>query len=206
MMERRFCRTLAPRVEARDDQTPLIRGYAAVYYDGTPETEYRLWDGAVERIMPGAFDAALRSDADVVALFNHNSDIVLGRRSAGTLRLSDDARGLAYEIDPPASRGDVVEMLRRGDVRGSSFMFMVRGESWIRGDDLDIRELTAVDLYDVGPVTFPAYEATTAGVRAQGSDEAARSWKRWDETRRLAAAKAQGHAAQIIAELYAEYL
>lgn len=210
MWERRFCRLPSLKVEVRDEgQSPKIRGYAAVYYDGTPESEYRLWEGAVERIMPGAFDHALRSeDDDVVALFNHNPSLILGRRQAGTLRLSEDSRGLIYEIDPPDTQvgRDLVASLRRGDVRGSSFMFGVRDESWTKDGPRDVRELRSVTLHDVGPVTFPAYEATSAGVRSEGTDEAARSWKQWNEAARIAAAKAQGLAALRVAELYAEYL
>ena len=76
----------------------MIEGYAAVFYDGTERTEFRLGPNMVERIHPGAFDEAFRDD-DVVALFNHDQSLIIGRRSAGTLRLSLDARGARYEID-----------------------------------------------------------------------------------------------------------
>lgn len=208
--ERRFSQRAVPRLETREGgDKPVIRGYAAVFYDGTPDTEYELWDGARERIMPWAFKESLRGSDDVVAQFNHDANHVLGRRSASTLRLWTDDRGLLYEVDPPDTTlgRDVVELLRRGDVRGSSFMFQVRQEKWIHGDKTDVRELHELALFDVGPVTFPAYAATTAGVRTSAADEAARrSWQAWDHERRIAIAKAQGHAALIVAELYAEYL
>lgn len=183
MSEKRYTGTpKAPiaRVEKRDDGKPLIVGYGAVFYDpSNPGTEYDLrssWGGFVERIMPGAFDQAIRND-DVRALFNHDVNEILGRSGAGTLRLSVDKVGLRYEIDPPdtAAAEKVVKALERGDITGSSFSFNVDEQTWrdvkneTTGDLTTIRELTKVSLFDLGPVTFPAYEATSAGMRS-GSD------------------------------------
>jgi HK97 family phage prohead protease len=161
-----------PTVETRADGKPMIVGYAARYFDpADPGTEFALWDDVTERILPGAFDKAVRED-DVRALFNHSPDMVLGRSTAGTLRLSVDARGLRYEIDPPdtSTARDLLESLKRGDVSGSSFAFNIRGENVRKEAKPDggfryVRELTDVQLFDVGPVTYPAYPATDAGVR-----------------------------------------
>ncbi len=73
-----------------DNQPSVIEGYAAVYYDGTRETEYELWPGTLERIMPGAFDDRLSDDCR--GLFDHKSHLVLGRNGA-TMTLSVDSRG-----------------------------------------------------------------------------------------------------------------
>lgn len=148
---------------------PTIDGYAAVYYqDGQDATQYMLYEDLAERILPGAFDRALKED-DVRALFNHDANQVLGRTSAGTCKLSIDATGLRYAIEPPATQiaRDVVTTLRRGDVSGSSFSFIPTDVSWREQDGLCIREIRAVQLFDVGPVTFPAYEATTSGLRSR---------------------------------------
>lgn len=153
------------RVESRDDGAPVITGYAAVYYDGTPGTEYEAF-GMRERIMPGAFDDALSDD--VRALFNHDSNHVLGRSTSGTLRLSVDARGLVYEVTPPTGASGLIESIERGDISGSSFAFQVVDQEWRTEDEDDIREIHAVRLFDVGPVTYPAYEGTSTGVRALG--------------------------------------
>ncbi len=133
---------------------------------GDPGTEFEI-GGAFERIAPTAFNNALRRD-DPLALFNHDSNMVLGRVSSGTLRLSVDSVGLRYDIDPPDTTvgRDVSELLARGDVCGSSFAFVVPpgGESeWYEGGKL-ICEIHDLELYDVGPVCFPAYPATTAGI------------------------------------------
>ncbi|MBN2024073.1 MAG: HK97 family phage prohead protease [Pirellulales bacterium] len=176
----------AARVEARDDQPGRIVGYGAVFYDGTEATEYELWEGTRERILPGAFDRAIRED-DVRALMNHDVNLVLGRNKAGSLRLAADARGLRYEIDPADTQAgrDAAALVARGDISGSSFSFVVTDEQWRVEDEIRIREIRGVRLFDVGPVTFPAYEATTAGLRAEGDPtEARESLDRWLAQRR----------------------
>lgn len=182
-MERRFIdqKHAAVRLEQRvDGKPPVIAGLAAVYYDGTPATEYVLWDDsygrAVEHILPGAFDGAISRPDDVRGLFNHNPNCVLGRTAAGTMAIKTDAKGLNYEIQPGETTvaRDVSEHLKRGDVTGSSFSFKVSGagQKWTSTTDADgktheVREITAIDaLHDIGPVTFPAYDATTAGLRS----------------------------------------
>jgi HK97 family phage prohead protease len=156
------------RVET-DDMPHEIRGYAAVFYNGKPETEFKLFDDMIERIMPGAFDDVLANKPDVRGLFNHDPDHVLGRTSAGTMTLSVDDKGLAYRImlgDTNIAR-DVGKHVERGDIDGSSFAFQVQSQEFRTEDGIDIREITKVEpLFDVGPVTFPAYEGTAAGFRA----------------------------------------
>jgi len=148
-----------------EEQVPEITGYGAVFYDSEDRgTEYDLWDDVVERIMPGAFDGL--GDSDVRSFFNHNPDVVLGRSTAGTLTLGIDTVGLRYSVTPPEAHNHVVESVKRGDVDGSSFMFIPTETTWRdethEGRTISIREINAVELFEVGPVTFPAYEATSA--------------------------------------------
>jgi len=172
-MEMRRFFTLLPAevVEEREKGkgNPVV-GYAARFYNGKPETEFELWPGLVERIMPGAFKRTLKDGPDVVALFNHDPSMILGRRSAETLILKEDGKGLSYDVTPGDTTvgRDVLEHVRRGDVVGSSFGFLVApaGEKTRKEGHILIRELHDVDLFDVGPVTNPAYEATSAKVRA----------------------------------------
>jgi HK97 family phage prohead protease len=159
-------------VETRSDGRAAIVGYAAVYSRLSLDL-----GGFKEEILPGAFDKILRKRSnDVVALFNHDSNIVLGRSSSGTLELSSDDKGLRYVVTPPVSRADVLELIQRRDVRGSSFAFTVdkSGEGFRPGDDgkavRQIREVSG--LYDVGPVLVPAYPSTSASV-------AMRSYEAW---------------------------
>jgi len=161
-------------VESRADGRAAIIGYAAVYNRLSLDL-----GGFREEILPGAFDKILnrqRGKGDVVALFNHDSNIVLGRSSSGTLELSSDEKGLKYVVTPPVSRADVLELIQRRDVRGSSFAFTVepKNESFRTGEDgKAIRQIREVSgLYDVGPVLNPAYPATSASV-------AMRSYEAW---------------------------
>ncbi len=173
-IERRFVPAAASRVQLRargEGETPLIEGYAAVFYNpADPGTEYELWEGCRERIMPGAFDRAVRERDDARCLFNHDPSQLLGRVGANTVTLSVDAHGLRYSNLPPntADGTKVIELIRRGDVYGSSFAMVVTDQAWRETDGVDIREILAVQLYDVSPVTYPAYEATSTALRAAG--------------------------------------
>jgi uncharacterized protein len=193
-MERRFFPGAAALVK-RADGKEVIAGHAAVYYDGTPKTEFKLWENFVERVMPGAFDRALAEKDDVRALFNHDPSALLGRASAGTLALKSDAKGLAYEIEPADTQvaKDVREHLRRGDLTGSSFAFVVTDQEFRTVNGVDIREIRGVQLFDVGPVTYPAYEGTDAGVRSGDADDAR---KALDAHRTAAAGRRRAMAAR----------
>ncbi|HUU33002.1 MAG TPA: HK97 family phage prohead protease [Vicinamibacterales bacterium] len=188
--ERRFATgKVAVEAEARasdGSEKPVIRGIAAVYYDGTEATEFQLWADTYERIMPGSFTRAIAED-DVRGLFNHMSSAVLGRTRAKTMSLKDEAKGLAYKIWPPDTQWgrDTVTSIQRGDVTGSSFAFLVTDEVWRKETPpgtkktKNIREILGVELFDVGPVTYPAYPTTSAGARAERYALARRSYEAW---------------------------
>lgn len=201
-VERRYCPAMV-RLEKRGDGKPLIVGHAAVFYrQGDLGTQFELWPGAVERIGHGAFDRAIRERQDVRAMFNHDPNGLLGRTLAETMRLGKDDVGLTYEIEPADTQiaHDVLEHLRRGDLTGSSFSFIARKELWEETDDgrPDIRTILDLDLFDVGPVIFPAYESTTAGVRAgAGVQDARSSWNAWQAQRRAVAAEIEARARHL---------
>ncbi|MEV6399615.1 HK97 family phage prohead protease [Streptomyces sp. NPDC051907] len=144
-----------------------MRGYAYRFNELSHDL-----GGFRERIVPGAGMASLERN-DVLATFNHNADNALGRRSSGTLRVGEDEHGGWYEVDlPNTSVGrDVAELLKRGDVKGSSFTFRVdKGGQRRAGTDpetgLPIREITAMDVAELGPVLNPAYPTTDAALRS----------------------------------------
>lgn len=157
-------RNLLEPVEVHGEGGRLVaHGYAA-RFDKLSQN----LGGFVERIKPGAFKKTLK-EADIRALFNHDPHLVLGRNTSGTLRLSEDSEGLAYEIDlPDTSVGrDVAVLLERGDVSGSSFGFRVIEDAWDDDeDDFPRRTLKQVALRDVGPVTFPAYVDASSAIRS----------------------------------------
>lgn len=143
---------------------PKIGGYAAVF-----NLRSELLGGSfVEEIAPGAFDGVMSQD--VRALFNHNPNYLLGRTKSGTLRLSVDARGLLYEIDPPDTqtvRDLVLTPLARGDMTGSSFTMLVSEDEWRQEGELIVRTIHKIaEMRDVGPVAFPAYPDATAAQRS----------------------------------------
>jgi uncharacterized protein len=187
-------------VRQQEDGPDLICGYAAVYYDGTPDSEYRLWDGAVERIAPGAFNEALTGD--VRGLFNHDPSLALGRTAAGTMRLTADDVGLRYEIAMPdtSTARDVLELVRRGDVTGSSFSFDIRQEDdhWAHEDGRRVRTLKRVQVYDVGPVTFPAYAGTTAYARSEDVAALRQEMDRMDKELQERLAAVQRRAEEVM--------
>ncbi len=131
-----------------------------------------------EQVEPGAFKSSIKKD-DVGALFNHNPDYVLGRNIAGTLTMSEDETGLKVSIDPPDTQfaRDLGISIARGDINQMSFSFQVMEEEWKVGEkkELDLRTIKKVRLYDVSPVTFPAYEGTDIAVRSHDA------WKKEQE-------------------------
>lgn len=150
----------------------VITGYAATF-----GTESRMLPGGfVETINKGAFDEVLSSNPDVIGVYNHDKNFLLGRTANGTMRLSVDDRGLKYEIYPPESRADVVESIQRGDVVGSSFAFKVSRENESWGETSRGIRKRSIDkvgfLEDVGPVVRPAYESASVVVSRRAIEEA----------------------------------
>lgn len=134
-----------------------------------------------EVIMPGAFKDAVKSD-DVRALFNHDPNLLLGRTASQTLRVREDKSGLRYDVDLPdtVTGRDVQTLIRRGDVSGSSFAFTVdeADEEWddteIKNGKLPLRKVNRIStLYDVSPVTYPAYPTTSVSARSLSRAKAA---------------------------------
>lgn len=145
-------------------QGNTLVGHASVFGQMAPMA------GGYEQMAPTAFDRALEApETDVRALVNHNPTMVLGRQSAGTLRLSTDKEGLRFEVDLPDTSyaNDLKELLKRGDVTGASFGFIPGEDSVSRAPDgKQVRTHTSVArLLDVSPVTWPAYEGATVALR-----------------------------------------
>lgn len=171
-IERRVVTLDELKIEKREDGTRKIVGHAAVFNQLSEDL-----GGFREQLAPGAFADAIKTD-DVRALFNHNPDFILGRNLSGTLRLKEDSRGLAIEIDPPDTQvaRDLMVSMDRGDISQMSFGFSVRpnGQNWAKDDNGQVvRTLTKVRLFDVSPVVYPAYPQT---------DVAMRSMVEWNKT------------------------
>jgi HK97 family phage prohead protease len=164
-MERRIA---AGKLELREGADgPVIAGYAAVFDVWSEDL-----GGFIERILPGFFAPVLGDD--IRALWQHDASLVLGRTRNGTLRLAEDATGLAVEISPPDSQWarDAVVSIRRGDVSQMSFSFKAAQEQWepVQAGPAQRTLIRAAALYDVSPVTFAAYPTTSVGVRQHVDD------------------------------------
>lgn len=163
------------RSESEEGGKVVLRGYASVF-----NQETRIGGLFIEKVKPGAFTSTIATD-DVRALINHNPQYVIGRNTNGTLRMTEDVHGLKIEIDPPNTSfaNDLLVSVDRGDISQMSFSFEVLegGEEWQKGKDgqPDVRTLVKVRLWDVSPVTYPAYENTAINV-------AKRSYEEWQKT------------------------
>jgi len=177
-LERRMAVTKVEFREGDGDNGPEIVGEAAVFDKWSGDL-----GGFTERIAPGAFKDILKT-SDTRALFNHDSNMLLGRQSAGTLEMNETKTALEFRVKlgNTTVANDVREHVARGDIQGNSFSFRVGADEWEDIDsDLPKRTITKVsELLDVGPVTFPAYESTTVSVRSL--DEARKAAKKEEPT------------------------
>ncbi len=160
-----------------DDGNLYIEGYFAVY-----GSKYWLWDDAYETIEPGAFDG--ETERDVRALADHDTRLVLGRTTAGTLTLRIDEKGLwgSILINPKDQDAmNLYERVKRGDVNQCSFGFdIVEQTTDYQDDGGTVWHLNKVRLYEVSVVTFPAYEDTQVEARkAEINDIKRRKAEKW---------------------------
>ncbi len=164
-METRYLNMHEIQTRSDDDNNLYVEGYFAVF-----DEVYNVCQGATESIRKGAFTDSI--DNDVRALYNHDTNLVLGRKSAGTLTLEQDDKGLWGRIQINRNDTDAMnayERIKRGDIQGCSFGFDIESEEEEKREDGTIHwTITKVNpLYEVSPCVFPAYEATSVSARAK---------------------------------------
>lgn len=168
------------RFQTREEEGQMyIEGYFAVF-----GSKYWLWDKAYETIEPGAFDG--ETEKDIRALANHNTALVLGRTTAGTLQLNADSKGLWGSITINSNDQDAVnlyERVKRGDISQCSFGFdIVEQDVEYNEGAPTIWKIKKVRLYEVSVVTFPAYEDTSVEARKKEyADIKKRKMEQWRE-------------------------
>ena len=180
-MENRYYQMHDIKTRSEDESGErIVEGYFAVF-----DEIYNVWPGVTESIRAGAFDESISQD--VRALYNHNTDQILGRVSAGTLTLRQDSHGLWGQIkinSKDTEAVNVYERIARGDITGCSFGFDIESEERDIRDDGSVHyTITKVNpLFEVSPCVFPAYEATNISSRGRDLDEIKkRSLQAWKD-------------------------
>ena len=174
----RQVRSCGAEFRARDEGGPVIEGSFSVF-----NRDYELWPGAVEQVAPGAFRETL--GGDIRALANHDTRLVLGRTTTGTLALREDDKGLFGTIKMNEQDSDAMNLyarVQRGDVSQCSFGFDILDEEFTeRSDGSVLWTIRKVKLYEVSVVAFPAYVETAVSARKAEVDTIRRrkldAWK-----------------------------
>jgi len=180
------------RAETTAEGITTISGYAARFNSWSEDL-----GGFRERIRPGAFAKALLK-SDVRLLYNHDTNNLPLGRTPKTLRLFEDTKGLRFEGDLPDSQlaRDLTLAIQRKDITGNSFSFHVEdnGDEWKEKDGLTSRTITEFkELFDIGPVVFPAYDSTKVKVSQRTLDKL-------DECRKSAATSGENTGATALDE------
>ena len=152
------------RAVKNDDGSRTITGYAAVF--NAPSLDFGGW---TEVIAPGAFTKSLLTDPDVMLLRDHDNAILLGRTTSKTLTLNEDAHGLKFSCELPATTqaNDLAVLIDRGDISGCSFGFICNLDNWANdGKGNTVRTVLDADLFDVSIVAQPAYPDTSLSLRS----------------------------------------
>ena len=161
-IERRFYPFSELRVDG--EKEPKLVGYAAIFDSLSEE----MW-GFKEKVAKGAFEKSLQRD-DIRMLWNHDPNFVLARNKSGTLQLKEDTKGLYFEATPPDTQWakDLLVSIKRGDITQNSFGFIILDDEWDEDDEgRRVRSLKKVKLFDVSPVTYPAYPQTELHIRGK---------------------------------------
>lgn len=158
-LERRYFAIDDVRVAA---DARSVEGYAAVFNSNSENL-----GGFIERINPGAFSRSLSSSSNIHAYWNHDSNFVIGSTRSGKLALAEDSKGLTFKLNPVRLTDGQLDAIRDGDMK-MSFGFRVapEGDAWDLKPEVALRTLLDVDLFEVSPVSRPAYLDTSAAVRA----------------------------------------
>lgn len=160
-------RELTNQIEIREDESGrTLHGYAVKWEMKSQTLGY--WRRFKEQFRKGAFAESLTND-DQRALWSHDPSKVLGRTKNGSLRLFEDNIGLRFELDLPNTTlgNDAYETIKRGDVDGVSFGFVMQKEEWDESDlDNVVRTITKAKLLEISPVAFPAYPDSQVSARS----------------------------------------
>lgn len=178
-MKYRTLETTAAFQTREENDALYIEGYFSVF-----NSLYHIWPGATESVAPGAFTETIAND-DIRALINHDTTLVLGRNTAGTLELREDDHGLWGRITINPKDTDAMNQharVQRGDVSQCSIGFEILAEETEYPDEDSVHyTIRKVKLYEVSVCTFPAYEETSVSARSKDLDawneRKSKAWK-----------------------------
>lgn len=162
-VEQRFHVENELRAIVVDDQT-VIEGYAAKF------NERSQFMGFYEEIDKRAFDQSLAKQENIYALYNHDTDKLLGSTRNGTLELITDDIGLRFKLTPKANTSylkDVKELIENGEIRGMSFGFISQDDDWTDDGEFLLRTLKDVSLKEITITPYPAYESSEVALRSK---------------------------------------
>ncbi|SFG10496.1 HK97 family phage prohead protease [Sporolactobacillus nakayamae] len=165
--ETRSITTEKMEIREAENGVKQITGYAVKWSMKSERMGY--WNRFREQFKKGAFASSLVEE-DQRALWSHDTSKVLGRTKNDTLRLYEDDVGLRFELDLPATQlgSDAYETIKRGDVDGVSFGFMMQVEEWDESDpDNIVRTVSQAKLIEISPVAFPAYPDSQVAARSK---------------------------------------
>ena len=156
-----------------ESNSRTIEGYAIVFgVESRILSDY--WDNYREIIEPGAITEERLKEMDIKMTMYHNREKILARSTngEGTLKLTVDDVGVMYSFEAPNTvDGDTaLELVKRGDLSGSSFMFWTDEKSGVsyekRSDGMMLRRVKTIGMiYDMTIAADPAYEQTTVAAR-----------------------------------------
>lgn len=151
-------------IRATEDNSKIIKGYINKF---NTRSQYM---GFYEEISIGAFDKTLADGHNIFAMYNHNSDMILGSTRANSLTLNIDEVGLAFELrvnDNISYAKDLYELVNEGTIDGCSFGFYVLDDSWqTTSEGIDLRIIKEIELIEATITPFPAYLDSNASVRS----------------------------------------
>jgi HK97 family phage prohead protease len=164
----RESRALSALLELREGEkgTRIAAGDAVIF---NSESEPIGYGGFREQFASGAFDDHMAKKPDILILAHHDIRNILGRISANTLRVNIDSKRVAFENDIPNTTcgNDIVESLRRRDIKGMSFGFDCSKDRWDVRDGEVHRTVLKAELFELSYTPDPAYPQTEVNIRSK---------------------------------------
>lgn len=154
-----------PKSIGRVKGGPMFQGYSIVFDQLSVDL-----GGFREIIAPQAVNRTLKEHSDLLGLWNHNSDLPMGRVSAGNMSAEKDATGLYMRLAPLSTDSSYLEKVEEGIVRGQSFGFRMIEDEWNYDGKIPVRTVLDMRVSELSVVVFPAYPSTSVEAQRNTRD------------------------------------